>query len=67
MAKRNYQIQACTKGPDGELLPQDVEFADYTEFKKWVKAQQQNGVTFIPVRQVGPELTYRTVEVGRLA
>ena len=69
MPKATHKIKAAVMSDESEgdfsLVP-DVSFSTYGEFKAWVKAEKSLGVTFLPLRQTGAPLTWKSVEVGKL-
>lgn len=66
MAKSLHPIHAYRETDDGVFQRVGPEFASQKEFAAWVKNEQLNDVTFVPLRQVGKELTYKTETVGRV-
>lgn len=66
VAKAKSKIVAHTAEAGAFTPVEGAVFASYPEFAAWVREQKRKDVTFYPLRQVGKELTFRTVEVGKV-
>lgn len=59
--KRN-PIFAYTVNDGGALsVAEPRGFSDYPQFRAWVAKNGENGVTYLPLRKVGKELTPTTI------